>query len=149
MPLAEAALREGGAGFYAVQAAIAALHAEAPRAEDTDWRQIAVLYALLLRLHPSPVIALNRAVAVAMTGDIDRGLRLLEDIEARRELVGYHLLPAAKADLLRRLGRTDEAAVAYREALALVTPAPERRYLERRLLEAGAADRTPAGRSPR
>ena len=135
VPLAEAALREGGAGFYAVQAAIAALHAEASRAEDTDWRQIAVLYALLLRLHPSPVIALNRAVAVAMTGALERGLRLLEDIEARGELVGYHLLPAAKADLLRRLGRTDEAAIAYRDALALVTPAPERRYLERRLGE--------------
>ncbi|HET9768963.1 MAG TPA: RNA polymerase sigma factor [Thermoanaerobaculia bacterium] len=136
--LAEAALREGGAGFYAVQAAIAALHAEAPRAADTDWRQIAVLYALLLRLHPSPVIALNRAVAVAMTGALERGLRLLEDIEARGELVGYHPLPAAKADLLRRLGRKREAASAYRDALALVTPAPERRYLERRLGEVGA-----------
>ena len=148
VPLAEAALREGGAGFYAVQAAIAALHAEAPRAEDTDWRQIAVLYALLLRLHPSPVIALNRGVAVAMTGALERGLRLLEDIEARGELVGYHLLPAAKADLLRRLGRNVEAVVAYREALGLVTPTPERRYLERRLLEAGAAERPPAARSP-
>jgi len=149
VPLAEAALREGGAGFYAVQAAIAALHAEAPRAEDTDWRQIAVLYALLLRLHPSPVIALNRGVAVAMTGALERGLRLLEDIEARGELVGYHLLPAAKADLLRRLGRNVEAVVAYREALGLVTPTPERRYLERRLFEAGAAERPPAARSPR
>ena len=135
VPLAEAALREGGAGFYAVQAAIAALHAEAPRAEDTDWRQIAVLYALLLRLHPSPVIALNRAVAVAMTGALERGLRLLDDLEARDELAGYHLLPAARADLLRRLGRREEASSAYRDALALVTPAPERRYLERRLHE--------------
>jgi len=135
VPLAEAALREGGAGFYAVQAAIAALHAEAPCAEDTDWRQIAVLYALLLRLHPSPVIALNRAVAVAMTGALERGLRLLDDIAARGELAGYHLLPAARADLLRRLGRNEEAAAAYRDALALVTPAPERRYLERRLQE--------------
>ncbi len=139
MPLAEAALREGGAGFYAVQAAIAALHAEAPRAEETDWRQIAVLYALLLRLHSSPVIALNRAVAVAMTGAIERGLRLLEDVETRGELAGYHLLPAAKADLLRRLGRRDEAAAAYRDALALVTPAPERRYLERRLREVSSS----------
>src|SRR4029079_7896660 len=133
VPLAEAALREGGAGFYAVQAAIAALHAEAPRAEDTDWGRSAVLYALLLRLRPSPMIALTRAVAVAMTGALERGLRLLADIEARGELVGYHLLPAAKADLLRRLDRKDEAADAYREALALMTPAPERRYLERRL----------------
>ena len=140
VPLAEAALREGGAGFYAVQAAIAALHAEAPRAEETDWRQIAVLYALLLRLHPSPVIALNRAVAVAMSGAAERGLRLLADLETRGELAGYHLLPAAKADLLRRLGRNGEAAVAYREALQLVTPAPERRYLERRLRDV-AGDR--------
>jgi RNA polymerase sigma-70 factor (ECF subfamily) len=145
VPLAEAALREGGAGFYAVQAAIAALHAEAPRAEDTDWRQIAVLYALLLRLHPSPVIALNRAVAVAMTGALERGLRLLEDIEARGELAGYHLLPAAKADLLRRLGRKEGAASAYREALTLVTPAPERRYLERRLGEVGARSPVSSG----
>lgn len=135
VPLAEAALREGGAGFYAVQAAIAALHAEAASAGETDWRQIAVLYALLLRLHPSPVIALNRAVAVSMTGAFERGLRLLEDIETRGELAGYHLLPAAKADLLRRLGRDGEAAAAYRHALSLVTQGPERRYLERRLSE--------------
>lgn len=135
VPLAEAALREGGAGFYAVQAAIAALHAEAPCADDTDWRQIAVLYALLLRLHSSPVIALNRAVAVAMTGALERGLRLLDDVEARGELAGYHLLPAAQADLLRRLGRDGEAAAAYRKALSLVTQGSERRYLERRLSE--------------
>ena len=141
VPLAEAALRQGGAGFYAVQAAIAALHAEAPRAEVTDWRQIAVLYALLLRLHPSPVIALNRAVAVAMTGAVERGLRLLEDIDARDELAGYHLLPAAKADLLRRLGRNEEAAAAYRDALALVAQAPERRYLERRLRGVSSSQR--------
>jgi RNA polymerase sigma-70 factor, ECF subfamily len=147
-PLAEAALREGGAGFYAVQAAIAALHAEACRPEDTDWRQIAVLYALLLRLHPSPVIALNRAVAVAMTGAIERGLRLLEDLESRGELAGYHLLPAAKADLLRRLHRNDEAAAAYRDALKLVTPAPERRYLQRRLLQIEAAHRTTSAGRP-
>ncbi|HXT21205.1 MAG TPA: DUF6596 domain-containing protein [Thermoanaerobaculia bacterium] len=110
VPLAEAALREGGAGFYAVQAAIAALHGEAARAEDTDWRQIAVLYALLLRVHPSPVVALNRAAAAAMAYGPRRGLELLAELETRGELAGYHLLPAAKADLLRRLGRSDEAA---------------------------------------
>lgn len=133
--LAERALREGGAGFYAVQAAIAALHAQAPRAADTDWRQIAVLYALLARLHPSPVVALNRAVAVAMAEGPEHGLRLIAEIETGGELAGYSLLPAAKADLLRRLGRRREAAVAYRQALRLVAQEPERRYLERRLRE--------------
>ena len=135
VPLAESALRQGGAGFYAVQAAIAALHAQTARAADTDWPQIAVLYALLLQLHPTPVVALNRAVAVAMAAGAETGLRLLAEVEERGELAGYHLLPAAKADLLRRLGRAEEAAVAYRQALALATQGPERRYLERRLRE--------------
>jgi RNA polymerase sigma-70 factor (ECF subfamily) len=132
--LAETALRRGGAGFYALQAAIAALHAQAARAEDTDWPQIAALYALLLRLHPSPVVALNHAAAVAMER-LDGGLRLIEDIEASGELDGYHLLPAAKADVLRRLGRHAEAAAAYERALTLVTHPAERRYLARRLHE--------------
>src|SRR6266540_6649048 len=131
--LAETALRSGGAGFYALQAAIAALHAQAARAEDTDWPQIAALYALLLRLHPSPVVALNHAAAVAMGNGLERGLRLIEQLEASGELASYHLLPAAKADILRRLGRKPEAAVAYERALALVTQDAERRYLERRL----------------
>jgi len=131
--LAEEALRRGGAGFYALQAAIAALHAQAPRAEQTDWPQIAALYVLLRRLHPSPVVALNHAAAVAMGERLDRGLRLVEQLEAEGELEGYHLLPAAKADILRRLGRPVEAAAAYERALALVTHDAERRYLERRL----------------
>jgi RNA polymerase sigma-70 factor (ECF subfamily) len=139
--LAEEALRRGGAGFYALQGAIAALHAHAVRAEETDWPQIAALYALLLRLHPSPVVALNHAAAVAMGERLDRGLRLIEQIEASGALAGYHLLPAAKADILRRLGRRAEAAAAYERALALVTQDAERRYLERRLREVRAADR--------
>lgn len=133
--LAEAALRRGGPGFYALQAAIATLHAQAPRAGDTDWPQIAALYALLLRLHPSPVVALNHAAAVAMGERLDRGLRLMEQLEAGGELASYYLLPAAKADVLRRLGRREEAAMAYERALALVTQEAERRYLERRLRE--------------
>jgi RNA polymerase sigma-70 factor (ECF subfamily) len=137
--LAEEALRRGGGGFYALQAAIAALHAQAARPEDTDWPQIAALYTLLLRLHASPVVALNHAAAVAMGERLDRGLRLMEALEAGGELDGYHLLPAAKADILRRLGRPAEAAVAYERALRLVTQAAERRYLERRLREVRSA----------
>jgi RNA polymerase sigma-70 factor (ECF subfamily) len=133
--LAEIALRRGGAGFYALQAAIAALHGQAVRAEDTDWPQIAALYALLLRLHPSPVVALNHAAAVAMGNGLERGLRLIEQLESTGGLDGYHLLPAAKADVLRRLGRHAEAKVAYEQALNLVSHAAERRYLERRLRE--------------
>jgi RNA polymerase sigma-70 factor, ECF subfamily len=133
--LAEAALRQGGAGFYAIQAAIAALHAQAPRAADTDWRQVAILYAVLLRLHPSPVVALNRAAAVGMADGPREGLRLLAEVEAGGALEGYHLLPAAKADLLRRLGRGAEAAAAYDAALALAQSDAERRYLERRRRE--------------
>ena len=140
--LAEEALRRGGGGFYALQAAIAALHAQAARPEDTDWPQIAALYALLLRLHPSPVVALNHAAAVAMGVRLDRGLRLIEALEEGGELDGYHLLPAAKADILRRLGRPAEAAQAYERALRLVTQAAERRYLERRLREVRSAPGT-------
>ena len=137
--LAEEAVRRGGAGFYALQAAIAALHGHAARAEETDWPQIAALYALLLRLHPSPVVALNHAAAVAMGERLGRGLRLIEQLEATGALEAYHLLPAAKADILRRLGRAAEAAVAYERALELVTQEAERRYLQRRLLEVRAA----------
>ncbi len=141
--LAEETLRRGGVGFYALQAAIAALHAQTERAEKTDWPQIAALYTLLLRLHASPVVALNHAAAVAMGERLDRGLRLLEQLEAGGALDGYHLLPASKADVLRRLGRHAEAADAYERALTLVTHAAERRYLERRLREVrpGATDR--------
>ena len=133
--LAEEALRRGGAGFYALQAAIAALHAQAAHPQDTDWPQIAAVYALLLRLHPSPVVALNHAAAVAMGERLDRGLHLIEQLEERGELPAYHLLPAAKADILRRLGRHAEAEAAYERALRLVTHDAERRYLERRLRE--------------
>jgi RNA polymerase sigma-70 factor (ECF subfamily) len=133
--LAEQALREAGPAPYPVQAAIAALHAEARRPEDTDWRQIAGLYDVLLRLHPSPVVELNRAVAVAQAYGAQAGLSLLDDLDARGELPAYHLLPAARADLLRNLGRFEEAAAAYRRALALVANEPERRFLERRLAE--------------
>ncbi|MGE5125273.1 MAG: RNA polymerase sigma factor [Betaproteobacteria bacterium] len=132
--LAEEAVRRG-VGFYALQAAIAALHAQAARASDTDWPQIAALHALLLRLHPSPVVALNHAAAVALAERLERGLRLIEELEVQGELDRYHLLPAAKADILRRLGRRAEAAAAYERALGLVTHDAERRYLERRLRE--------------
>jgi RNA polymerase sigma-70 factor, ECF subfamily len=129
--LVEQALRGRPLGTYAVQAAIAALHAQARSAGETDWPQIAALYGLLAGIHPSPVVALNRAVAIAMAEGLEHGLALLDTIH----LPGYHLLPAARADLLRQLGRRAEAATAYRQALALVTNEVERRFLERRLME--------------
>jgi RNA polymerase sigma-70 factor (ECF subfamily) len=135
VPLLESALREGASGEYALQAAIAALHARAQRAEDTDWAQIARLYSALLQQRPSPVVALNRAAAVAMAEGPPIGLALIEELEAKGELAGYHLLPAARADLLRRDGRWREAAEAYRQALSMVTNDPEQRYLNRRLAE--------------
>jgi RNA polymerase sigma-70 factor, ECF subfamily len=135
VPLLESALREGATGEYALQAAIAALHARAQRVEDTDWAQIARLYDALLQKQPSPVVELNRAAAIAMAEGPSRGLELIDELEARGELAGYHLLPAARADLLRRDGRWKEAAEAYRQALALVANDPERRYLTRRLAE--------------
>jgi RNA polymerase sigma-70 factor (ECF subfamily) len=118
-------------GPYQVQAAIAALHARAPRPEDTDWPQIATLYRGLMAMWPSPVIELNRAVAVAMADGPDAGLALMEPIAD--ELDRYHLFHAARADLLRRSGRSGEAELAYRRALDLVTNSVERRYLRRRL----------------
>jgi RNA polymerase sigma-70 factor (ECF subfamily) len=135
--LLEAALRRGRPGPYQVQAAIAACHSTAPEAADTDWAQIAALYGQLSRLVPSAVVKLNRAVAVAMRDGPAAGLALVEQLERAGELAGYHLLPATRADLLRRLGRTDEAAVAYREALELASTDPERHYLTRRLTETG------------
>jgi RNA polymerase sigma-70 factor (ECF subfamily) len=135
--LVEAALRAGGRppGPYALQAAIAAIHAQAPTAAATDWQQIAALYAMLARVHPTPVVELNQAVAVAMSGGIERGLALVDELDHRGELVGYHLLPTARAELLRRLGRHAEAAESYRRALALVRNEAERRHLEKRLRE--------------
>ncbi len=148
--LAESALRVGGPGFYALQAAIAALHAQAERADQTDWRQIARLYDVLLRLHPSPVIELNRAAAVAMAEGPERGLQLLDALERQGRLRNYPLLPAARADLLRRLGRWAEAADAYRRALDLVENDPQRRFLARRLAEAeGGQARPEPGSRPR
>jgi RNA polymerase sigma-70 factor, ECF subfamily len=135
--LVEAALRAGGRppGAYALQAAIAAIHAQAPTAAATDWGQIAALYGVLSRVHPSPVIELNRAVAVAMAGDIERGLALVDELDRRGELAGYHLLPTAQAELLRRLGRHVEAAESYRRALAQVSNEAERKHLGKRLRE--------------
>jgi RNA polymerase sigma-70 factor (ECF subfamily) len=123
--------RGAAPGVYALQAAIAGVHARAPSAGATDWSQIARLYGALAASNPSPVIELNRAVAIAMSEGPERGLALLGALE----LPGYHLLPAARADLHRRLGQRAQAAAAYREALALVSNAAERRFLERRLAE--------------
>ncbi|GIH60843.1 RNA polymerase sigma factor [Microbispora siamensis] len=135
--LLDGALRRGRPGPYQVQAAIAACHATAARPEDTDWPQIAVLYARLARLVPSPVVELNRAVAVGMAYGPAAGLALIDGLRETGALAGYHLLPAARADLLRRLGRTAEAADAYREAAGLATTDAERRYLARRLAALG------------
>jgi RNA polymerase sigma-70 factor (ECF subfamily) len=133
--LLETALRRGVPGPYQVQAAIAACHATAPAAADTDWPQIASLYRELARFVPSAVVELNRAVAVAMAEGPAAGLALVDDLAARGELAGYHLLPATRADLLRRLNRLPEAAAAYREAIALTSSDAERRYLTARLAE--------------
>jgi RNA polymerase sigma-70 factor (ECF subfamily) len=129
------ALSAGPAGPYAIQAAIAAVHARAPRAADTDWHEIEALYAYLMRIRPSPVIELNHAVAVAMASGVAEGLRMIESIRVRNDLDGYHLMWAARADLLRRLERWEEAADSYRRALVLATAEPERRFLNRRLRE--------------
>ncbi|MEH1125255.1 RNA polymerase sigma factor [Micromonospora sp. CPCC 206061] len=129
------ALSGGRPGPYAIQAAIAAVHDEAANVATTDWPQVTALYDVLRATAPSPLVDLNRAVAVAMVHGPEAGLELLDELAADRRLAGYHLLPAARADLLRRMGRAEEAAAAYREALALVGNAPERRYLERRLAE--------------
>jgi RNA polymerase sigma-70 factor (ECF subfamily) len=134
LPLVEEAFL-GGPGPYALQAAIAALHCQAARAEDTDWPQIARLYDLLERMQPSPIISLNRAVAVAMVDGPQSGLALIDTLAAGGDLDEYHLLHAARADLLRRAGPSAEAAKNYQRALMLVTNESERRYLERRLRE--------------
>jgi len=133
--LVKSALRRGAAGAYALQASIAALHANAKTAKDTDWAQIAALYDALLRTHASPVIEVNPAVAVAMASSVEEGLALLDELERREELEEFHLLPAARANLLRRLGRMGEAANAYWRALSLATNDIERRFLRRRLAE--------------
>jgi RNA polymerase sigma-70 factor (ECF subfamily) len=124
-------------GPYVLQAAIAAVHAEAPSSDATDWAEIAGLYDLLLRLNPSPVVELNRAVAIAMRDGAAAGLALIDALLARGELGDYHLAHSARADLLRRLGQTNEALDAYQKALTRVQLLPERRFLERRIAELG------------
>ena len=136
--LVERALRRGRPGPYQLQAAIAALHDEAPSAADTDWPQIAVLYAALRRHDPSPVVELNLAVAVAMADGPATGLAMIDGLAAGGSLDDYPYLHAARADLLRRLGRWTEAAAAYRRALDGTRSAPERAFLEGRLGEVTA-----------
>ncbi|QFY14963.1 sigma-70 family RNA polymerase sigma factor [Nonomuraea phyllanthi] len=133
----EAALRRDRPGPYQLQAAIAACHATAPDAAGTDWARIAELYRRLARVVPSPVVRLNQAVAVAMADGPEAGLELVDALRDSGELAGYHLLPATRADLLRRLGRRPEAAAAYREALGLASTEAERRYLAERLAGTG------------
>jgi len=134
----DAALALRRRGPYQLQAAIAALHARAARADQTDWKQIAALYGGLLQEQPNAVVELNAAVAFAMAEGAEPGLAWIDRLAQREELQGYHLLPAARADLLRRLGRYVEAAAAYRAALDLVRSGAERLYLERRLAECAA-----------
>ncbi|MDK3074650.1 RNA polymerase sigma factor [Sedimentitalea sp. JM2-8] len=134
---ARQALLSGRSGPYTLQAAIAASHAEAPRFEDTDWAEIAGLYAALLRIEPSPVIALNHAVAIAMRDGPETGLALIEPLLQADRLGRYHLAHAARADLLRRMGRTDAARQSYETARDLATQEAERRFITRRLAEIG------------
>ena len=129
------ALSSGQVGPYTIQAAIASAHAQAPSATATDWTQIVSLYDLLLQSHPSPVVELNRAVAIAMRDSPLAGLALVDAILARGDLGNYHLVHAARADLCRRLGRTAEARVSYERTLGLTQQEPERRFLKRRLSE--------------
>ncbi len=138
--LVERALSSRSFGPYALEAAIAAVHAEASDAADTDWTQIVGLYDVLLRAKPSPVVELNRAAAVAMRDGPRAGLALVDAILERGDLEGYHLAHSARADLCRRLGRTPEARASYRRALELTRQEPERRFLARRLAELGETD---------
>jgi RNA polymerase sigma-70 factor (ECF subfamily) len=141
LPLVEEALR-GGPGPFALQASIAALHCQAARAEETDWPQIVRLYTLLECLQPSPVVSLNRAAAVAMVEGPRPALALIDALSRAGDLDRYHLLHATRADLLRRLGASREAAESYTRALALVTNDSERRFLERRRREVQRVQRT-------
>jgi RNA polymerase sigma-70 factor (ECF subfamily) len=122
-------------GPYTLQAAIAAVHAEAPSASATDWAQIAALYSLLERMEPSPIVELNRAVAVAMRDGPSAGLTLIDAILVRGDLTEYHLAHSARADMCRRLGRKEEARASYERAFSLARQEPERRFLKRRLDE--------------
>ncbi|HEX6541891.1 MAG TPA: RNA polymerase sigma factor [Ktedonobacterales bacterium] len=138
MDLLDTALRMRQPGPYQIQAAISALHAEAPTPEETDWQQIAVLYARLAHMTPSPVVELNQAVAVAMADGAEAGLQLLDALRLDETLAHYHLYHAARADLLRRAGRLEAAEAGYREALTLAQNRIERRFLQRRLAEVSA-----------
>jgi RNA polymerase sigma-70 factor, ECF subfamily len=131
--LTRSALASHRFGAYTLQAAIAAVHAEASTAASTDWREIAALYGRLLRIQPSPVIELNRAVAVTMCEGPEKGLRLIDELLERGELANYHLAHSARADLCRRLGRTAEARASYEKALSLARHESERRFLSGRL----------------
>ena len=136
--LVERALQSRRFGPYTLQAAIAAVHAGAAHASDTDWKQIVALYDVLVRADPSPVVRLNRAVAVAMADGPAKGLATIDDVLATGQLDAYYLAHAARADMCRRLGRNDEARIAYERALQLVRQGPERRFLERRITELGS-----------
>ncbi|MGB6834408.1 MAG: RNA polymerase sigma factor [Candidatus Acidiferrum sp.] len=133
--LTESSLQSRRFGAYTLQAAIAAVHAESSSTASTDWRQITLLYDQLLRIQPSPVVELNRAVAIAMCEGLEQGLALIDDLLAREHLSHYHLAHSAHADLCRRLGRIPEARASYEKALALASQEPERRFLARRLAE--------------
>ena len=133
--LTNSALRSGRFGAYTLQAAIAAVHADSSSTTSTDWRKITLLYDRLLRIYPSPVVELNRAVAVAMCEGPEQGLRLIDDLLAHDRLTHYHLAHSARADLCRRLGRIPEALASYEKALALASQEPDRRFLTRRLAE--------------
>src|SRR5689334_570125 len=133
--LTERALQSRRFGAYTLQAAIAAVHAESSSVASTDWRQITLLYDRLLRIQPSPVVELNRAVAIAECEGLEQGLALIDDLLAREHLSHYHLAHSARADLCRRLGRVPEARASYEKALALASQEPDRRFLARRLAE--------------
>ncbi|WP_064682034.1 RNA polymerase sigma factor [Rhizobium bangladeshense] len=139
LALLSAAMRTGEIGTYTVQAAIAAEHAKVPAAERTDWRRIVFYYDLLLAAQSSPVVELNRAVAIAMAEGPSKGLELIDAILRRRELQAYHLAHSARADFLRRLGRRDEAIAAYETALSLCRQEPEQAFLRKRISELAAA----------
>jgi RNA polymerase sigma-70 factor (ECF subfamily) len=146
LPLVEEAFR-GGPGPFAIQAAIAAVHCQASRPEETDWPRILSLYDVLQRMQPSPIVSLNRAVAVAMVQGPQPALAILDALAAEGDLDSYHLLHAARADFLRRLGSLEEAAKAYRRVLALVSNDTERRYVERRLREVEGLSARPGSES--
>jgi RNA polymerase sigma-70 factor (ECF subfamily) len=138
--LVDRAFATGHIGPYTLQGAIAAIHAAAPTAEATDWTEIVGLYDVLLRAAPSPVVQLNRAVAISMARGADAGLRLIEALLAGGELKDYHLAYAAKADMLRRLGQEDAAISAYRKALELCRQAPGQRFLQRKIAKLSGQD---------